>query len=254
MPNWVNNTVTVTGPEEELVRFKEYIAVFPEYATDEGSHAFSFHSFITLPPGTSAKEYFGLEGTEGKETELYWYQWNTNNWNTKWDACEVDVTLASDPKGYALKTIYLSFNTAWDAPGPVYIAMAKMFPELSFEIWYEEEQGWGAQYRLRDCLVLDHRSWDIPDSHTEYTNQDKECVCSWDDDEENWYDDCPGKYETVYTIEVVTQLRIKATSEEQALRAAEAEQSGYDLPRESELVSVAYANEYRVAKVEEIGK
>jgi hypothetical protein len=126
-----------------------------------------------------------------------------------------------------------------------------MFPELLFKFWYEEEQGWGGELVMIDSNITAQHSWDIPDSHADYMAQDKDCVCSWDDDTDSWYEDCPGKCVNVYTIEVVTKMYIQAGNEEQALEAAKAEESGYNLPDDTAVKKVLYSDEYRITNVEE---
>jgi hypothetical protein len=254
MPNWVDNTILVRGSHEELTRFKNHIDTQPEYAQEGDYDGFSFHSFITLPKGADKEVYLGTHGVVageevGKE-DINWYNWNTTNWNTKWDACDVDVSLSSLPTG-ELESIFITYRTAWSPPEPVWPAMSRMFPELLFKFWYEEEQGWGGEVVITDNIITAQHSWDIPDSHADYMAQDKDCVCSWDDDTDSWYEDCPGKCVNVYTIEVVTKMYIQAGNEEQALEAAKAEESGYNLPDDTAVKKVLYSDEYRITNVEE---
>lgn len=248
MPNWVDNTINVTGPAEKIKEFEDHITKQPKYAQDGDYFGFSFHSFVTLPPDTDKEVYLGTHGVvDGQQVgneDINWYKWNLSHWDTKWDACDVDISRG-------LTSVHISFRTAWSPPEPVFKAMSTMFPDLTFTVWYEEEQGWGAEFTLKDGDTASGRSWDIPDSHADYTQQDKDCVCSWDEDTENWYDDCPGKVIRVYTVEIVTRMFVQALTEEGAIEAAKAEESGYDMPHEAVLKKVLYSDEYRVVNVEE---
>ena len=73
-----------------------------------------------------------------------WYNWSCDNWGTKWNAYQTpDQRDESD-------TIF--FQTAWSAPLPVIEALSKKFPDLTFEIFYADEDtgsntGW---FRYKD--------------------------------------------------------------------------------------------------------
>ena len=258
MPNWVSNTITVTGSFEELQRFKDHIDVQPTYAQDGDYDGFSFHSFITLPDGTDKEVYLGTHGVVGGEEvgkeDINWYNWNMAHWNTKWDACDVEVGVARypDPEGTHISSIHISFNTAWSPPEPVFDAISKTFPELTFQVWFEEEQGWGGSFTIKDEVKSNVNIWDIPDSHADYVAQYKECPCTYESDKDYWYDDCPGKVVNIYTIEVVTKMYIQASNEEDAIEAAKAEESGYDFPTGTTLKKTLYSEEYRVTEVEHL--
>lgn len=47
-----------------------------------------------------------------------WYDWRLKNWGTKWNA--MDTFLVDDD--------IIEFNTAWDAPIPIFKALSKKFP------------------------------------------------------------------------------------------------------------------------------
>jgi hypothetical protein len=253
MPNWVSNTINIKGPTEELLRFQDHINIKPEYYQEEDYGGFSFHSFITLPEGTDKEEYIGSDGAiRGQHANTispnHWYTWNINNWQTKWDACDVEVVSSVHAFTNNVSTIYVSFTTAWSPPDPIWRAMSEMFPELIFAVWYEEEQGWGGEFTIQNQVITDWNTWDIPSSHADYMAQNKECPCSYEDDEDYWYEDCPGKYKTVYTVEVITKMYVIANSEEDAIEVAKAEESGYNLPAYTEVKKVLYSDEYRVTE------
>ena len=70
--------------------------------------------------------------------EATWYDWAIKNWGTKWNAYGIDEqALPSDEN-----ITSLAFNTAWSAPHPIIEKIAEMYPELSFEhIWADEDIG-----------------------------------------------------------------------------------------------------------------
>jgi hypothetical protein len=255
MPNWVQNRITVIGPEKDLRAFAEHLKVKPRLFADE-EIGLSFHSFVT---DETLDEATYREGpTESKD---YWYNWNNNHWNTKWDACEVTVyergphTPESGDAPTQLMAVDLEFSTAWSAPGPVFQAMSEQWPTLQFHVWWEEEQGFGEEFRLHSggtILMLD--SWDIPDCHDDYDRRGnaENCVCAWNEDKGDWYDDCPGKTNIVYTVDVITRYTVVADSEEKAILTVQAEESGYDLPDNSVVRGVLYSEDYKVTGSEEV--
>jgi hypothetical protein len=246
MPNWVYNRISITGPEDDRIAFLEHIEDTPKLAGNEPS-PFSFHSFVT--PDLTKEEYLGtpVEGSSFGETKGgVWYDWNNAHWNTKWDACNAEVSV--DPT-----SVYISFETAWSHPLPVIEAMSAKYPALEFDVWWEEEQQYGAEYTMKANILTSMEEWDSPSSHADYVKRDDEdgCWCANSSDPDDWFDDCPGKTKSVYVVEVVTKYYVQARTEVDALEAAKAAESGYDLPEAAEIKDVEYAEEYRNAGTKE---
>lgn len=222
MPNWVYNRMSVEGNQHEVQEFVDKAGkqhetrwLSEQWIRNEGGtntkiedkdrkieielspkDDLSFWNFIA-PPEEVLDEYFGTVGfvegvgftgedKENSDGSNGWYAWNLNNWDTKWDAR--DVYLEQDEN----EAIY-TFSTAWSIPLNVFRAMAEQHPTLSFSFGCEEEQGWGAEFSGKDGVVYEDKSWDIPQSHADYVAKDDEdgCVCARDDDESDWYKDCP---------------------------------------------------------------
>ena len=57
-----------------------------------------------------------------------WYDWAIAHWDTKWNA----YTLTVD-------SYEVTFQTAWSYPRPIFEALSKKFPEMTFEIEYADE-------------------------------------------------------------------------------------------------------------------
>lgn len=67
-----------------------------------------------------------------------WYDWCYSNWGTKWDVNDAYVQEPLDPKaenGF----ICLSFLTAQSFPAPIFIELSKLYPGLTFEGEYAED-------------------------------------------------------------------------------------------------------------------
>jgi len=199
MPNWVYNNLHVSGDADTLSKFweqatKPHPVAVPDpdsplrakqgewVMSEEG--LFSFWNFVAP---TDLDAYFTT--ANGSEPAGNWYKWNISNWGTKWDTDIEDSDIQDEH-------IYLRFDTAWSPPSGVYEAMVTQYPTLSFGIEWEEEQGFGAELESDGeggiALV---KEWDIPSSHADYVERDKEesCNCAWSNDEEDMYDDCPNK-------------------------------------------------------------
>lgn len=179
MPNWVYNTVTVRGSDDEVLSVVERLRR-PHPRQRGGSTPFTFFNVV--------------EPSDGIEYETVWYDWNNANWGTKWDAAEVSHLMARDPEGDALAEY--TFSTAWDAPRGVIDALGPLMLELgstrALVTWsFEEENGWGGEYEITAldgaCLV---NSWEEPRSHADWVERGDEfgCPCEIGDP----YDDCPG--------------------------------------------------------------
>lgn len=119
MPNWVYNTLRVINGDPQ--------EVFAFVRSEESM--FDFNTLVPQPEGL----YHGSLGP--KEFEKYgknnWYNWNNANWGTKWNACDARYS-KKDPEHVIL------FDTAWDAPAPVFAAMAKRFPGHEIVVYSDE--------------------------------------------------------------------------------------------------------------------
>jgi hypothetical protein len=121
MPNWCCNKVIVTGPKKALDAFK---------ATLNEVIEFSFKQTVPTP----ANYFSGNLGSEEKKMceekgLVDWYSWNSANWGTKWDACEVNLTTKP-------KSVEVGFDTAWAPPLAWLAGASKAHPKLKFHMGY----------------------------------------------------------------------------------------------------------------------
>ena len=61
-----------------------------------------------------------------------WYDWRLQNWDTKWDAYDVEVT-DDDPE-----CLEVQFNTAWGPPDPICHKIREDYPDISVSWFYDE--------------------------------------------------------------------------------------------------------------------
>lgn len=227
MPNWVYNNVSVSGTKQEVAEFvAKATALHPESHTDgkvvmTTEPEFSFWNFIAPPKdAVESGVYFGTHGSSGGEklgdTPNNWYNWNNNNWNTKWDANEVGLSLST-----CETSLNLNFSTAWAIPEPVFRAMTEQHPTLEFSFSSEEETGWGAEYSGIDGSLNLDKEYSEPDSHADYVQRDNEdgCLCSYSGDEEDWYLDCPRE-EKEFVVVLERTYKITARDAEHAWELA----------------------------------
>ena len=62
-----------------------------------------------------------------------WYDWQRENWGTKWNAYSQSVTRKDE------WMVEIEFDTAWQFPQPILDALQKQYPEVRFSgHWVEE--------------------------------------------------------------------------------------------------------------------
>jgi hypothetical protein len=124
MPNWCDNHLTITGPNEDIARFKQQAVGHSPWEPplpDEKPSVLNFHSLVPIPAEVLQAGY-----------EDAGYEWENNHWGCKWGACSADLI---DDNGDSL--LY-GFDTAWAPPIKFLEAVAKLWPTLTFILEYEE--------------------------------------------------------------------------------------------------------------------
>lgn len=180
MPNWVNNSVSITGAKENLDRLFKFL----EEARDAGkSFCGSFRpmpeELLTIstggctidgvsyrewrevedgfyPDGRKKTKSVAISAEELKElVEKYgtcsWYDWACKNWGVKWDYsmqdgkedCDFNLTRRE-------RSISFFMICPWSLPDPIYKHIA-------------------SEYNVKVRVELDGE-WDGPDSYT-YTSE-----------------------------------------------------------------------------------
>lgn len=57
-----------------------------------------------------------------------WYDWDLENWGTKWNANET-----------VIDSVVIEFQTAWSIPLPIYVKLSKQLPDEVIEVIYADE-------------------------------------------------------------------------------------------------------------------
>ncbi len=66
---------------------------------------------------------------------LNWYDWNIANWGTKWGAYSYSQRFREPAK------LVFKFETAWSFPEPIFEALTKQYPALTFDVVTIDEGG-----------------------------------------------------------------------------------------------------------------
>ena len=142
MPNWCYNHLEVSGDEIQLREFVEKSLVKDEHSLVKSRlehDNFSFNGTYPMPEDLNITS--GTQTQEEKEQAILnkakygytdWYDWKCAEWGTKWDACESEI-LHNDINFFSV-----SFETAWAPPIDWIDHIMEDFPDLCFELEYEE--------------------------------------------------------------------------------------------------------------------
>lgn len=179
MPNWVYNSLTIEGNAQDIASIKEQLNKpfskehdsFDRETKEMKRKTFEYNNpvfaFWNIIKPTDMEAYENQPVRSEKsindpdwwadtqrlsDMDNSWYNWNHRNWGTKWDVAvsddeqypETEITIDSaDTLGYR-------FNTAWSPPIVVIETLSRQYPNLNFNLSYEEETGWGGEVELAD--------------------------------------------------------------------------------------------------------
>ena len=187
MPNWCENTVNVFGKSDELKKMIELM--------ETENSRFDFGAVLPMPESLNViisggkkidGEYITLwrkleDGTEVAITEeeqsklldeygaTNWYDWNIQNWGTKWNSGDVSVDEEYEHINYV-------FDTAWSPPIPVMDELSRRFPSLTFVLRYEEPgmAFWGElEWHEGEMVAVKEGEMDFDEEAEEYSYIEK---------------------------------------------------------------------------------
>ena len=135
MPNWCDNSVTLYSKD------KEKIDALDKVLTNADDTSVFNHLF-----------------PRPADQEDNWYEWNCQNWGTKWDVTPIDWERYDDNK------IWISFNSAWSPPISLYE--------------YLSENGWNveAYYHESGCAFCGKYTTEDGDAFYEYDYTDRKSL------------------------------------------------------------------------------
>jgi hypothetical protein len=136
MPNWCDNTISISGPAEKLS------PIFTKLKEDGKDGLCQI--LHPMPENTFTGNLGQKEREQCAEDNIpNWYDWCSSNWGTKWDTCDGDWNYEDAGDGQAILTG--SFQSAWAPPVGVYEHSADAHPDLHIEAMYYEP---GCAYTL----------------------------------------------------------------------------------------------------------
>lgn len=117
---------TLSGGVDSLVNFKLGLKDTFNIKTKE-----DYNKAILAFPAHEKTVKLGIKAYK-KTGYLNWYQWNCSMWGTKWNSYENKTKLKNN-------ALYISFDTAWSTPQPVFEKLSSIFPELTISLLYADE-------------------------------------------------------------------------------------------------------------------
>lgn len=153
MPNWCNNIMTVSGDPDKVAEFVEqHKAVQLDHeGTPAGETMLDFNAVVPMPEHLKGTK---SPSNDGSET---WYDWSVAHWGTKWNACD-PYSKYKDGDKYA---VYY-FSTAWSPPVDWYEKVIEAYPDLDFELeWEEGGMGFAGRLAGTKGIAGGLVEWDI---------------------------------------------------------------------------------------------
>ena len=179
MPNWCNNSITISGPTETI---KELWESASSIVAEEGG------LLEAMSPMPAALNDTVADGSEG----MNWYNWRVSNWGTKWDVGTEGLEFIDNGDGTACITGW--FESAWAPPIGAYEQFLDDMDNCSLEASYHEPgMDFGGFYVDGDDECLDnlHEEFSLPEDERSdlYNRLDDEYNLSenydmWEEDEE----------------------------------------------------------------------
>lgn len=226
MPNWVYNTLTIEADKETIDKiksqlnqpFSKQIDSMTKNGWERTTITYNnpvmafwnivkptdLETYAGQPPFTKPNADKVSESANPLEEMVNmfnnnndWYSFNNREWGTKWD-----IALSDDASDYEREqmltvesdtTIIYRFDTAWSPPMNAIERLSLQYPDATFTLEYEEEQGWGGTMEIIDGSCNQIEEYDIPSSHAEMIERRGECFCS---PPEFPFEDCMVKKET----------------------------------------------------------
>jgi hypothetical protein len=145
MPNWCDNSLTISNSDKTKIDGLEKIL-----ADKDNQQVFQF-----LRPRPA-------------DQEENWYDWNINNWGTKWDASVHDWGRDDDNE------IWISFDSAWSPPTTLYEFLLESGWDVS-AYYHEGGMGYCGKFTTEDG-----------DEYYEYDMSDRSSIEELPEDIENY--------------------------------------------------------------------
>ena len=140
MPNWCYNRVSVysenTKDMDELFDIfnneNPFNALIPSPVWSETPNEDGELPVLEEHKDADGKVLFTTHKfPKSGKTDDRWYDWQIQNWGTKWEPAEVDVEQCDEE-------LEITFNTAWSPPEDICRAIRNKYPDVSVSWFYDE--------------------------------------------------------------------------------------------------------------------
>lgn len=154
MPNHVR---VIIKPDKKFEEIEKVVLTKHKDETGEDKEFFDFEKIIPPPENI---EKGGCTG-EHPVGVICWYEWQKENWGTKWNSYSFNKWAKWDKE--------FSFQTAWNHPVPIIKKLSEMFPDVRFNIKYADEDIGSnlGEYEIRNGKILYERAfngnWSVED-------------------------------------------------------------------------------------------
>ena len=186
MPNWCNNSTTISGNKEQIDKFEAFL--------NEKSGKEWFDFFLPCPKELTDVDSPNKTNNVNELIEKYghgdWYSWSVENWGTKWNTDAQDWSRDGD-------SISFWFDSAWAPPTALYDKITAEGYDV--EAYYLEEgmgfvgkysEGADDYYEYTDSESLNDIPEDIVDNWNLRENLEEwEAENAEEEDEEEWSED-----------------------------------------------------------------
>ena len=183
MPNWCNNSTTISGNKEQIDKFEAFL--------NEKSGKEWFDFFLPCPKELTDVDSPNKTNNVNELIEKYghgdWYSWSVENWGTKWNTDAQDWSRDGD-------SISFWFDSAWAPPTALYDKITAEGYDV--EAYYLEEgmgfvgkysEGADDYYEYTDSESLNDIPEDIVDNWNLRENLEEwEAENAKEEDEEEW--------------------------------------------------------------------
>ena len=122
MPNWCNNSITISGPTETIKQVWDDAHVGDDFGL--------LNAMVPMPKELNDT----TKGTNGDD--FNWYDWRVANWGTKWDVDDTGLEYVDNKDGTSHITGW--FDSAWAPPIEAYNTFLDDMDNCSIEATYEE--------------------------------------------------------------------------------------------------------------------
>tara|TARA_R100000654_G_scaffold10614_3_gene23325 strand:- start:276 stop:671 length:396 start_codon:yes stop_codon:yes gene_type:complete len=122
MPNWCFNRVEIHGVNAEEIANKIQSEETP----------FDFAKILPEPDYDKIEVEPTFEKEDSDFSMPKWWDWRVQNWGTKWNSSECEVTILEDDQ------VEYTFNTAWGPPEGVILKLRELYPDAIITAFYDE--------------------------------------------------------------------------------------------------------------------